>query len=310
MQKTVENQDLSCPQCLCQNLLRDQYNGEVVCGDCGLVIIEDMLDRGPEWRSFTLEDQQTKRRVGAPIKYSHFDKGLHTMIGGFKDATGRKLTNKEKRRVWRLRKWQNRSRVRDSNSRNLLQAMHVLQILSEKLHLSSSVQEFAAVIYRKALDKQLTRGRTIAGIAAGALYVACRFTKIPKTLNDITKVSSLSRAEISRNYRLLLKSLKIEMPTHDPLNYISRIAEKTNIPGEIQGIATKILRKAKKKRIAMGKDPVGLATAVLYIACQIKGNLTTQKELAQAAGITEVTLRNRKKELIKKLDLTRAAGKN
>jgi transcription initiation factor TFIIB len=226
------------------------------------------------------------------------------MIGGFKDATGRKLTSKQKRRAWRLRKWQMRSRIDRSDSRNLLKAMNLLQILSEKLSIPSSVKEFAAVIYRKALDKHLTRGRTIAGLATAALYVACRFTKLPKTLRDLVRVSALSRSEISRNYRLLIKSLNMEMPTHNPVNYVSRIAEKTNISGEVQGIAVKILRKAKKKRIASGKDPVGLAIAALYIASQMKGNQISQKELAQTAGITEVTLRNRKKELVKKLDLT------
>jgi transcription initiation factor TFIIB len=176
-------------------------------------------------------------------------------------------------------------------------------MLSEKLHVSSSIKELAAVIYRKALDEDLTRGRTIAGIIAAAIYVACRFTKTPKTLNDIVRVSSRSRGEVSRVYRLLVRTLKIEMPSHDPLNYVSRIAAKANIPGEVQGVAVKILRKAKRKRLTMGKDPLGVASAVLYIACQKEGENVTQKEISEAAGVTEVTLRNRKKELVEKLDL-------
>jgi transcription initiation factor TFIIB len=166
------------------------------------------------------------------------------------------------------------------------------------------LQVVTAVVYRKALDENLTRGRSITAIVAAALYAACRFTKTPKTLNDIVRVSSRSRGEVSRVYRLLVRTLKIEMPAHDPLNYVSRIAAKANIPGEVQGVAVKILRKAKRKRLTMGKDPLGVASAVLYIACQKEGENVTQKEISEAAGVTEVTLRNRKKELIEKLDLT------
>jgi transcription initiation factor TFIIB len=267
-----------------------------------LVIADNALSRAPEWRAYTLAERHSKCRIGAPVRYSHFDKGLHTTIRGYKDASGNSLSSKEKRRAWRLRKWQNRTRVRDSRNRNLMQAMNELQILTEKLHVPQSIKELAAVIYRKALDEDLTRGRTISGIVAAALYVACRFTKTPKTLNDIVKVSARSRGEVSRAYRLIVRTLKIEMPSHDPLNYVSRIATRANIPGEVQGVAVKLLRKAKRKRITMGKDPVGVAAAVLYLACQMEGENVTQKEIADVAGVTEVTLRNRKKELVKKLE--------
>jgi transcription initiation factor TFIIB len=303
MQKTLRMENNECPQCGSLNLVTDETNGEVVCSQCGLVITENALDRAPEWRAYTLEERRSKSRAGAPIRYSIFDKGLHTTINGFRDASGNSLSAKAKRRAWRLRKWQNRTRVRDSRNRNLMQAMNELQMLSEKLHVSSSIKELAAVLYRKALDEDLTRGRTIAGIIAAALYVACRFTETPKTLNDIVRVSSRSRGEVSRAYRLLVRILKIEMPSHDPLNYVSRIAAKANISGEVQGVAVKILRKAKRKRLTMGKDPLGVASAVLYIACQKEGENVTQKEISEAAGVTEVTLRNRKKELVEKLDL-------
>jgi transcription initiation factor TFIIB len=302
MQKLQMKND-ECPQCGSLHLVTDGFNGEVVCSQCGLVIIENTLDRAPEWRAYTLEERRSRSRTGAPIRYSNFDKGLHTTIHCFRDASGNSLSAKAKRRAWRLRKWQNRTRVCDSRNRNLMQAMNELQMLSEKLHVSSSIKELAAVIYRKALDEDLTRGRTIAGIIAAALYVACRFTKTPKTLNDIVRVSSRSRGEVSRVYRLLVRTLKIGMPSHDPLNYVSRIAAKANIPGEVQGVAVKILRKAKRKRLTMGKDPLGVASAVLYIACQKEGENVTQKEISEAAGVTEVTLRNRKKELVEKLDL-------
>jgi transcription initiation factor TFIIB len=303
MQKTLQMEKTVCPQCGSPNIVTDGTKGEVICSQCGLVILENALNRAPEWRAYTLEEHQSKSRTGAPIRYSNFDKGLHTTIQGFKDASGHSLSGKAKRRAWRLRKWQNRSRVHDSHNRNLMQAMNELRILSEKLHVSSSIKELAAVIYRKALEEDLTRGRTIAAIIAAAMYVACRFTKTPKTLNDIVEVSARSRGEVSRAYRLLVRTLKIEMPSHDPLGYVSRISEKAKISGKVQGVAFKILRKAKRKRITMGKDPAGIAAAVLYIASQIEGESVTQKEIAEAAGTTEVTVRNRKKGIVKKLGL-------
>jgi transcription initiation factor TFIIB len=184
-----------------------------------------------------------------------------------------------------------------------MQAMNELQILSEKLHIPSAIKELAAVIYRKALEEDLTRGRSIAAIVAAATYAACRFTKTPKTLNDIVKVSSRSRGEVSRAYRLIVSTLKIEMPSHDPIGYVSRIAEKVRISGKAQGVAVKILRQAKRKRIIMGKDPAGVAAAALYIACQLESENVTQKEVAEAAGTTEVTVRNRMKGIVKKLGL-------
>jgi transcription initiation factor TFIIB len=303
MQNAIQMNERGCPQCLSLNLVTDGNSGEVVCGDCGLVVVENMLNKNPEWSAFTLEEKQSRSRIGSPVSYARFDKGLHTTITGFTDASGNRLSSKAKRRAWRLRKWHKRSTVHESRDRNLLQAMSELQMLSEKLHVSSAIKELAAVIYRKALEEELTRGRSIAAIVAASLYVACRFTKTPKTLKDIVEVSSRSRGDVSRAYRLLVRTLKIEMPSHDAFSYVSRFAEKAHLSGKVQGVAFKILRRAKRKRITVGKDPAGVAAAVLYIAGQLEGENVTQKDIAQVAGVTEVTVRNRKNELVKKLDL-------
>ena len=303
MQRLIQVQRGRCPQCGSPELVRDEEMGEIICSKCGLVIIEDMLDQSPEWRAFTIEEKRSKRRVGPPIDYSSYTKGLSTTMRVNKDAFGRPLPAKVKRQMWRLRRWQIRSRTHGSEYRNLMRAMMELQRLSEKLHIPSSVQEMAAVIYRKALNENLIRGRCIAAIVAGALYAACRFTKTPKTLNEVAEASLMDRKEVARSYRLIIRTLKMKMPIHDSLNYVSKIAEKAGIPGEDQGLAIKILREAKRRHLTMGKDPYGVAAAVLYIACQLNGEKVTQKEVADAADVTEVTVRNRKKDLMKKLDV-------
>ena len=292
-----------CSECKSTNIVRDITAGELVCGDCGLVIQENILDRGAEWKAFTHQEELSRARAGGPTKYSHYDKGLSTVIHVDRDAFGRLLSPKVRRQMWRLRTWQIRSRVHTSQSRNLSRAMSELERLSEKLHISSSVQEMAAVIYRKALNKNLVRGRNIAAIAAGSLYAACRFTKIPRTLKEIEEVSLRDQKEIARAYRLIVQNLKMKMPIDNPIDYVTKIAEKAGVSSDVEGMAIKIIRDAKNRHVAMGKDPTGLAAAALYIASKIKKEKKTQGHLAKAANVTEVTIRNRTKDLMKSLDL-------
>ncbi|MFB0523352.1 MAG: transcription initiation factor IIB family protein [Candidatus Bathyarchaeia archaeon] len=293
----------TCSECGSTNLIRDIIMGESVCSDCGLVVQEDLLDRGAEWKAFTPQEEQSRARAGSPIKYSHYDKGLSTVIRVDRDAFGRPLSPKVRRQMWRLRRWHIRSRMHASQSRNLSQAMNELQLLSDKLHISSSIQEMAAVIYRKALDKDLVRGRNIAGIVAGSLYVACRSAKIPRTLKEFAEVSLRDQKEIAKAYRLITYTLKMKMPIDNPIDYITKIAEKAGVSCDVEGLAIKIMRDAKDKHATMGKDPSGLAAATLYIASKIKKEKITQSHLAKVANVTEVTIRNRTKDLMNSLNL-------
>jgi transcription initiation factor TFIIB len=184
--------------------------GERVCGNCGLVIEENILDKGAEWRAFTHQERKSRERVGVPTRYSHFDKGLSTTIRVDRDAFGRPLSPEVKREMWRLRRWQLRSKFHASQDRNLMIAMGELQRLSEKLHIPSSVQEMAAVIYRKALDRDLVKGRSIAGIVAGCLYAACRFTKTPRTLKEhLAKAAGLTEVTVRNRTKGLMKRLEL-----------------------------------------------------------------------------------------------------
>ena len=302
--KTHQHLADKCPECASKNLIHDYDTGETICGDCGLVLYEQMLDKGPEWRAFTQEEKASRSRVGMPTSYSVHDKGLSTAISQVdRDAFGRKLPLATRLQMWRLRKWQIRSRVHSSIDRNLAQAMAELDRLSGKVSISPPIKEKAAVIYRKALDKGLVRGRSINSIAAAALYAACRGSGTPRTLREIAEASLVDKKDVARCYRLLLRELDVHMPISDPLTYVSKIAEKNGISGKAQGAAIAILREARRKRAAAGKDPMGLAAAALYIACLQHNEKKTQKDIADAAGVTEVTVRNRYKALMKRLNL-------
>ena len=302
--KTNQHLVDKCPECANKNLVHDYDSGETICGDCGLVIYEQMLDKGPEWRAFTAQEKTSRSRVGMPTSYSIHDKGLSTTISQVdRDAFGRKLPLSTRLQMWRLRKWQIRSRVHSSIDRNLAQAMGELDRLSDKAHISPQIKEKAAIIYRKALDKHLVRGRSINSIAAASLYAACRKSGLPKTLREIAEASLVDEKDVARCYRLLLQEQDFHMPVSDPLIYISKIAERNGLSGKTQGAAMAILRAARQKRVVQGKDPVGLAAAALYIACVQNNEKITQKDIAESAGVTEVTVRNRYKALEKHLNL-------
>jgi len=299
-QRLAEN----CPECTSKNLVHDYDSGETICGDCGLVLYEQMMDKGPEWRAFTSEEKASRSRVGMPSSYSIHDKGLSTTISQVdRDALGRKLPISTRLQMWRLRKWQIRSRVHSSVDRNLSQAMSELDRLAGKISISPPIKEKAALIYRKALEKGLVRGRSISAIAAASLYAACRKSGLPRTLREISEESLVDKKDVARCYRLLLHELDFHMPISDPLTYVSKIAEKNRVSGKTQGLAIQILRDARLKRVSAGKDPMGMASAAIYIACLQNNEKITQKDIADAAGVTEVTVRNRYKALRKQLNL-------
>ena len=293
-----------CPECTSGHLVEDYDRGEVICHSCGLVINENIMDRGPEWRAFTKEERDSRGRVGIPISYSMHDKGLSTVIDRInRDAYGKQLPISTRLEMLRLRKWQIRTRVHSSIDRNLAQAMAELDRLTDNLHIPSPVKERAAIIYRKALDNGLVRGRSIAAIAAAALYAACRATQTPRTLKEVSSASSVKRKDVARCYRLLLRELDIRMPVEDPIRCVSKIASKVKIPIKTQRTSIKILREAKQRGVVSGKDPMGLAAAALYVACVIDNIKRTQKEIADVANVTEVTVRNRYKGLKESLKL-------
>jgi transcription initiation factor TFIIB len=297
------NED-ECPECGSTNVVHDPDSGEIICGSCGMVLKDNILDEGPEWRAFTPIEKESRSRVGVPLSFAVHDKGLTTMIGRVgRDAYGRRISLDTKLQMLRLRKWQIRSRVHSSVDRNLAQAMAELDRLSDKLHIPPSIKEKAAVIYRKALEKGLVRGRSISAITAASIYAACRITQTPRTLREISDQSPIDKKDIARCYRLMLRELDVNMPKPDAQLRVPKIAAKVGVGEKTQQTAVNILRRATKEKMTAGKDPMGLAAAALYIACAMCDEKRTQKMIADAAGVTEVTIRNRYKGLKEALDI-------
>jgi len=292
------NLNSNCPHCKKKSLLTDEVTGEQFCGKCGYVISQKVDESGPERSSFSTQGGVDTTRTGIPSSLTIHDMGLSTVINPQnRDAAGKPLTASMKSTITRLRTWDSRSQYQAPADRNLRQALNELNRLKDKLAISSSVVEKAAYIYRKAMEQQLVRGRSISSLIAASLYAACRDTETPRTLKDVADAANIKRKEISRCYRLLHKELELKMPVVDSIQCIARISSKLKITEKTKRYAAKILKEAQKRQESSGKDPMGLAAAALYFSCVINGVSITQRDLAEAAGVTEVTIRNRFKAL-------------
>ncbi len=297
--------EFTCPECGGHDVVQDLEKGEKICAACGLVVSDHRIDKGPDWRAFTTEERNARARAGAPTNYTIHDKGLSTMIDWRdRDSSGKRFSAKKRAQIYRLRKWQIRTRVHSSVDRNLAQAMTELDRLTSQLGLKKSIKELAALLYRKLIVKRLVRSRSIDAMVGAAIYAACRLREAPRSLEEIADHSRVSKKKIGKHYRLLVRKLKLKMPISTPSNYVPRFITELGLPGHVQEKVLEILDAAQqKKRLITGRDPRGLAAASIYIASIVTDNRVTQRDIASAAGVTEVTVRNRYKELVEELNI-------
>ena len=301
-QERTDDEGLVCPECS-GNVIRDEEHGEAVCAECGLVVEEDSVDRGPEWRAFDAAEKDQKSRVGAPTTNTMHDKGLSTNIDWRdQDAYGRSLGARQRQKMRRLRKWNERFRTRDSKERNLKQALGEIDRMASALGLPDNVRETASVIYRRALDEDLLPGRSIEGVSTSCVYAAARMAGVPRSLDEIAEVSRVEKEEVARTYRYVVRELKLEVKPADPEQYVPRFASSLELSEESELRAKQLLRNAKEKGVHSGKSPVGLAAAAVYAAALLTNEKTTQAAVSEVADISEVTIRNRYHELLEAED--------
>lgn len=289
-----------CPECHSSLLLRDLEKAEVVCGTCGFVLSTKMQNQGPEWRVFTPEDRDQKVRVGAPQTFMLHDKGLSTKID-WRDING--YAPEKKAQLYRIRLWQQRSQFSGSEEKSLARALSTINRIADTLSLPKNIVETSAVAYRKAVNKGLIRGRSIRSMAVAVTYLACRQNKLMRTVTELSKASGVNRKEITSNYRFLVRSLKLFVPPVKPNRQISKLSTQLELDGVTEGIAHNILVGARRQKLTSGKSAKSLAAAACYIASVIAGASRTQREVAGAAYLTEVTIRNRYKEMMMRLNI-------
>jgi transcription initiation factor TFIIB len=304
--ESTDERTRQCPECG-GRLETDSEHGETVCIECGLVVEEDEIDRGPEWRAFDSAEKDQKSRVGAPTTNMMHDKGLSTNIGWQdKDAYGNQLSNKQRQKMQRLRTWNERFRTRDSKERNLKQALGEIDRMASALGLPENVRETASVIYRRALNEDLLPGRSIEGVATSSLYAAARQAGVPRSLDEVQRVSRVDKMELTRTYRYIVRQLNLEIAPADPESYIPRFASDLGLSDEAERRARRLVESAREEGMLSGKSPVGLAAAAVYASALLCNEKVTQSEVSEVANISEVTIRNRYKELLEAEDVVTA----
>ena len=301
---TLTNQKEVCKNCGTNNFETDS-SGFTNCVDCGVVQENTIIDEGPEWRNFSKDGvDNSNERVGMPSTNLLHDKGLTTDIGWQnRDFAGVGLSSDMSKLFRRLRRQHQRTRVNSSTERNLAVALGELQRLSAQMTLPISVREEAAYIYRKAVEQKLVRGRSIEGVVASSIYAACRIHGIPRTLDEVGKHSRTGRKEIGRTFRAIAKELMLKVPPANPDNYVPRFCAKLKLPINVVHKANYILKRASEIELTAGRGPTGIAAASVYLASILEKEQRTQKQVSEAAGVTEVTIRNRYKEICEALDI-------
>lgn len=300
-----------CPECGAR-LTTDAGRAETTCTECGLVVTERHVDRGPEWRSFDTGERNTRSRVGAPTTKLLHDKGLSSHIGWEnRDGKGSTLSPSQRRRMGRLRTWDERFRAKSHDDRNLKQALGEIQRMGSALGLPDEVRETASVIYRRAQAEDLLPGRTIEAISTAALYAAARQMDNPRSIDEVAAVSRIGEQEFKRAYRYLVRELELPVKPANPQQFIGRLASALDAEPATERQARALLTAAEGTGIFTGKSPVGLAAAALYAGSQLSGERLTQDQVSEVAEVSNVTIRNRYKELLEQYEKNRvdAAGR-
>jgi len=287
-----------CPECG-GALVTDEEHGETACSECGLIVEADEVDRGPEWRAFDARERDEKSRVGSPTTKMMHDKGLSTTIDWQdKDAYGKALSSRQREKMQRLRTWNRRFQTQDHQERNLRQALGEIDRMASALGLPENVRETASVIYRRALEDDLLPGRSIEGVATSALYAAARQAGVPRTIDEMARVSRVEEREFKRTYRYVVRELNLEVAPADPVSYVTRFTSDLDLSDEADRLARRMLDAAKERGLHSGKNPVGLAAAAVYAAPLLTNEEITQRDVSEVADISEVTIRNRYRELL------------
>lgn len=289
-----------CPECN-GRIEHDPKRGEMTCSECGMVLSEAAVDHGPEWRTFDAQDQAEKSRVGAPTTQTSHDKGLSTTIGWRdKDAFGNSLSATKRKRMKRLRTWDERYRTRDCTERNLKQAFGEINRMACALGLPQSVRETACVLYRRAHAEGLLGGRSIEGVATAAVYAGARQENIPRTLDEMAAVAQVSRTRIGRAYRAVTSELDLTIEPSDPRDYLPRFASELDCSETVHRRARELLSDAIGTPLTNGRCPAGLAAGALYAAATIDASYrsVTQQEISEVADVTAKTVREHYKDLL------------
>ncbi len=279
----------SCEEC--GGRLRTTEN-EVVCEDCGLVVGEDSIDRGPEWR--TLENGDSRRRTGAPLERSRHDRGLSTRIGF---GTGTEVTGKRQRQLVRMRRQHNRARFSSKAERNKAYGFTEIRRLVSSLSLPTPVREQSCTLFESAQHEDLLCGRSLEGFSAATVYATCRVQSIARTMDEVVAQARASKSELKAAYDALNRELGLPVGPISPVEYLPRYTSELELQADIESRAREYAMWLGEHGRIGGKNPSGVAAACLYRAAYDHGVDLTQTEVAELANVSRMTIRSTATEL-------------
>jgi transcription initiation factor TFIIB len=294
----------TCPLCHSNKRIEDPDNGEIICRECGYVSNEQSINTGPEWRSFNLDETLKLKRTGNPLKLSLYDQGLTTSISWEnQDYNGRNLKQETSIKFHRLRRWNRQTKIAENKKRNMSHAFVSMSKLKDKLNLPNNVYETGAQIYRQILKKEAIRGRSINELSLASLYMACRLCEVSRSLKAFAEAGNIPIRDAAKNYRYIYNLLERDVPRIDSEKIASKLVLQLGLSSKVERISLSILRLAEEEKITVGKHPSGIAASSVYIASKLVGEHLTQKDAALQAKVTEVTIRNRYKDLIDSMNI-------
>ena len=286
--------------CKKQIVITDFHTGEVACSNCGAVLSEKIIDSSAEITGFS-EDFQNNSRVGRKISLKMADMGLSTIIESKdKDATGKSLSNENRRMFYRLRMWDRNSKSAPS-VKSFQKAFTLLDGIGAKLGLPESTIEEAAYLFRKIAAKRILAGRSTNSMLCAVVYISCRITNTPRTLQDVAAAGNVKKKNMQRVYRFLTKELNIQPQSYSPSEFVTRVANAVEISEKTERFAFKILDIATRKNVSTSKNPMAMAAASIHLASIINKEKVSQLKISKASGISSVTIRDRAKEIKEKI---------
>jgi transcription initiation factor TFIIB len=287
--------------CKKNEMVTDAYTGEIACGSCGSVSSDQVVDLGSESVSLNPNDYLNNSRVGAKISLKMSDMGLSTIIEAKdRDVTGKPLSLQNRRMFYRLRMWDRNSRSAIT-SKSFQKAFTLLDAMSSKLGLPESVVEETAYLFRKIAARKILAGRSTSAMLSATIYATCRITGTPRTLQDVADAGNIKKKALQRTYRFLAKELDISPEAYSPSEFVTRISKGLTLSEKTQRLAFKILDLCAKKQVSTSKNPMAMAAAAIHLASTINIERVTQSKISKISGISAVTIRERKKEIVKKI---------
>ena len=298
--------EICCPECQ-STIVDDVHNGERICSSCGIVVAEQMADFGPESKGANLEDKMRLARATGQTTLSQHDMGIATEISiASTDYSGKKIDSATSNQMQRLGKWQKRVRVTSPRERRLTNVLGKISETCESCNLPKNVVETASMIYRSLDGKNIeVKGKSVISITVAVIYMACKQCHIVRSIDDISKTVCLpidvkAKTKLAAKYyrNLVLDMGSVVTPVVTMDKYISKIANLTKTDVKVERLALEMAQKTQNQNIADGKAPNGIASAYLYVASVLTGQNILQRDVSSISGITEVTIRNRVKEIL------------